>query len=140
MSGKSDGGVRNRNIRGVVQRKFGGLAVESKSTNYPTFAEFNASVDGDTAGSQDPTKMQVNSAKLAGEKNKLGSRVSKRTVDLRDDSNIKPFEKRDRLQRAKSPNLIMDEPEDVVVVKKQKVDVDRKKSLKSNKKLAISKS
>lgn len=118
VSGKSDSGLRGRKIGGIAQRKLGGLNVESKTTLYPTFAEFNASVDGDgnNSSSQDPQKLQVNSAKLAGEKNKLGARSKKVVGELKDD-NIKPFEKRDRL-RAKSPNPMLEEQTDVVVVKK----------------------
>lgn len=62
---------------------------------------------------------QVSSAKLAGEKNKLGlgARSKKVVGELKEDSNIKPFDKRDRL-RAKSPNPMLEEPDDVIVVKK----------------------
>lgn len=47
VSGKSDSGLRQRKVGGIAQRRLGGLNVESKSTLYPTFAEFSASVDGD---------------------------------------------------------------------------------------------
>ena len=91
----------------------------------------------DEERTQDAGKLQVNSAKLASEKNKLGAR-SKKLGELVDESNIKPFDK--NISRAKSPNLMMQEADGEVIVKKRPETRQRQRSLKSTKKSAISKS